>query len=186
MPHFPEFKFAQAQTRRRKTLSEVMPMGEAWSYFVVLSDAYLSTEDGEKHIRSFSDLQSAMGCGDSLSALQMVCTSGKLTEGRHELPDIVASYLAQFGEGPWSVRQWSFGASESSTKMIASSDIAGAWAGSDIEEIEVADQSAQWYFRMREDAPLVFLAVRAGPLLDQIRHCNAFCREVSGDLEYAR
>lgn len=186
MTYFTQLEFAQTQSRRYKTLSEVMPVGEEWSYFVVLSDAYLNTEGGERRIRGFGDLHGATSCGDSLQALQTARASGKLTEGRHELPDVVASYLAQYGAESSSVRRWSFGASESSTKTIATSELAGAWAGSDTEEIEVVDQSAQWYFRMRDDEPLIFLAVRDRLLSDQIKHCKAYCREVSGDFEYAR
>lgn len=186
MLRFPQFKFAQGQTRRRKTLSEVMPTGDEWVYFVVLSDAYLSMDGGEKHIRGFSELRDEIGCDESLSALQMARARGVLTEGRHKLPDLVASDLARSGAATSSVRVWTFGTSDSSTKAIPSSDLACAWAGSDIEEIEVADQSALWYFRMKDDEPLTFLAVRSEPLSDQLRRCAEFCCEVAGDFEYAR
>jgi hypothetical protein len=85
-----------------------------------------------------------------------------------------------------SVRVWTFGASEPSTRSIASSELACAWAGSDIEELEVAGRSAMWYFRMKDDEPLAFLAVRSKPLSDEIRHCTEFCCEVAEDFEYAR
>jgi len=163
-----------------------MPTGDEWVYFVVLSDAYLSMDGSEKHIRGFSELREGIGCDESLSALQMARARGGLTEGRHALPDLVASYLARSGADTSSVRVWTFGSSDSSTKAIPSLELACAWAGSDIEEIEVADQTALWYFRMKDDEPLTFLAVRSGPLSDQLRRCEEFCCEVAGDFEYAR
>ena len=186
MSRFPQFRFAQVQSRRRTTLSEVLPIGDEWTYFVVLSDAYLRVDGGEKHIRCLSDLRDGIGCDESLSALQMARARGSLTEGLHTLPDLVVRALACSGEDMSSVRVWTFGASEPSIKSIASSELACAWTGSDIEEIEVAGQSALWYFRMKDDEPLTFLAVSSEPLSNQLRHCAEFCCEVTGDFEYAR
>lgn len=186
MTHFTQIRFAQTKTRRHKTLSEVMPQGAEWRYFVVLSDAYLSTEAGEVRIRSFSDLQRAMSRVGSLQALLAARASGRLTEGRHELPDVLVSCLAQSDTEPSNVRRWRFGASESSTMAIDSSELAAVWAGSDTEELEAVDQSANWYFRMKDDEPLTFLAVRDQTLLERIGHCDAYCVEVGGDFEYAR
>jgi hypothetical protein len=184
MTPFAQIKFAQTQTHRCKTLSEIMPVGEDWSYFVVLSDAYLTTDDGEIHIRSFSDLQDAMNVGDGLQALKAARARGKLTEGRHELPDVVARILSQSGMEPPTARRWAYGASESITEPIALMDLASTLAKPEIEEIEVADQFATWYFRSRDDEPFIFLAVRGYPLTDRIRHCVEYCREARGDFEY--
>lgn len=185
MTAFSQFKFAQTHARRRRTLSEVMPVGEDLAYFVVLSDAYLSADDGERHVSSFGDLQEALGCDDALQALQLARAKGQLTEGDHQLPASVAGYLAKASTDSPSVRRWVFGASEPTITTIAISEIKDAWSGSDLEEVEVGDHSAQWYLRTRDDEPLIFLAVMAGPLLDQIRKCKEFCREVSGRFEYA-
>jgi hypothetical protein len=185
MTPFSTFKFLQTQARRRKVLSEVMPVGENLAYFVVLSDAYLSVDEGEKHVRSFEDLRNAMECADSLQALQIARTHGKLTEGRHELPDVVAGYLAEGGEGSLHVRRWVFGVTDPVITTLPISGVKDAWSSSDFEEVEVCDSSGSWYFRARDDEPLIFLAVSVGPLSDQIKRCNEFCREVSGEFEYA-
>ncbi len=185
MTLFSKFTFAQTQAHRRKVLSEVMPLGGDFAYFVVLSDAYLSVDVGERHICSFDDLQDALGRGDDLQALQTARAKGQLTEGCHELPDAVAGYLAESSTDLPHVRRWIFGASEPFITTLAISEIKDAWACSDFEEVEVGDPSGKWYFRTRDDDPLIFLAVRAGPLLDQIRRCKEFCREVSGEFEYA-
>ena len=186
MTHFAQIKFAKTKSHRCKTLSEIMPMGDEWRYFVVLSDAYLSDEAGEIHIQSLSELQRAMSSDDIFQAIRAARNSGKLTEGRHELPVGIISCLARFDSEPLSVRRWLFDASESSTITISTSELAGVWTGPDVDEIEVIDRSANWYFRMKNDEPLIFLAVRAPSLLDQIRQCNAHCVAVSHDFEYAR
>jgi hypothetical protein len=163
-----------------------MPSGNGWVYFIVLSDAYLAMEGDERHIRGFSELRDGMGCDESLSALRMARASGSLTEGRHALPDLVASFLAQSGADKSSVRIWTAGRFDPTIRAIPSSELACAWAGSDIEEIEVADQSALWYFRMKDDEPLIFVAVRSERLSDQLRRCADLCCEVGSDFEYAR
>lgn len=161
-------------------------MGDEWRFFVVLSDGYLSTGAGEVHVRNFSDLQRAMSFGDSLQALLAARAGGKLTEGRHELPDVIATCLTTFNSEPSRIRQWRYGASEPSTVEVTSSELVGVWPGSDFEEIEVVDVSASWYFRMKDDDALIFLAVRAPYLLEQMRRCETYCVEVGGDFEYAR
>lgn len=183
---FASFKFSpQTQARRHKVLSEVMPEGDDFTYFLLLSDAYLAFGEGERHIRSFDDLQEALGCGDALQGLQAVRGEGQLTEGRHTLPDAVASYLADAGIDPLQVRRWVFGDSEPIISTVVLSRIRDAWADLDFEEIEVGDPSGKWYFRARDDDPLIFLAVKGGPLLDHIRQCKKFCREVAGEFLYA-
>ncbi len=186
MTPFSKFKFAQTQARRRKALSEVMPIGANLTYFVVLSDAYLSVDEGERHICNFDDLRDALSRGDDLQALQAARANGQLTEGRHELPDAVARHLADGGTGSPHVRRWMYGASEPITTTIATPGIKDAWAAMSFEEVEVGDPSGMWYFRTRDDEPLIFLAVKAGPLLDRIQQCKQFCREVSGEFEYVR
>lgn len=161
-------------------------MGEDWSYFVVLSDAYLHGKNGEMHIRSFDDLQGEMRCGDGLQALQVARASGELSEGSHQIPDVVASCLTQSGSDYSSVRKWFFGIADPSTKLLLTSDLASAWSGSNIEKIEVVDQFAQWYFRMKDDEAVIFLAVRGRPLSEQIKRCSAHCREVNSEFEYAQ
>lgn len=185
MTPFSKFKFVRTQARRSKALSEVMPAGRNWAYFAVLADAYLNVNDGERHIRSFRDLQEALGSGDDLQALQMARTKGQLTEGRHELPDAVAGHLAKAGADSAIVRRWAFGAAEPVTTTIDISDIKEVWVGSDLEEVEVGDHFAQWYFRMRDDDPLIYLAVTGGPLLAEMRLCKDLCLEVSGEFVYA-
>jgi hypothetical protein len=186
MTPFSKFTFPQAQARRHKALSEVMPVGADLTYFVVLSDAYLNVDEGERHICSFDDLRDVLSREDDLQALQTARANGQLTEGHHGLPDAIAGYLTNAGSGSAHVRRWMFGASEPIIATLAISDIKDAWAGSDFEEIEVGDPSGKWYFRTRDDEPLIFLAVMTGPLLDQMRQCKEFCREVSGEFEYAR
>lgn len=186
MSYFTDLHFLPAQSAHRTTLSEVLPIGEGWSYFVVLADAYLSSTECEAHIKNFRDLQEAIGCDDALQALEIARGSGKLTEGRHELPDIVANYLGQYSTGPVGVRRWRYGETKSTTEKMDVSAINDAWFGSDTEEIEVVDQSGQWYLRIKDVDPLIFLAARTHSLADEIRRCNAYCREVSGSFEYAR
>ncbi|MBL8343352.1 MAG: hypothetical protein JNL30_17930 [Rubrivivax sp.] len=186
MSPFLELKFASTQSRRLKAVSQVMPLGDAWSYFAVLSDAYLTTANGDTRIRSFADLQLALDCEDSLQALSLARESGRLTEGRHVLPDLVASWLCHHGAATSSVRRWKFGGAEPMTELLPTSELYGVWAGSDTEEIEVADDSAQWYFRMRDDEPLVFLATKAHSLASRLRQCSAHCCEIDGSFTYAR
>lgn len=186
MTHFSQIQFEQVTTRRRKTLAEVMPKGDEWHFFVVLSDGYVSTGGGEVHIRNFTDLQRAMSLCDSLQALLAARASGNLTEGRHELPDVIATCLTAFNAEPSSIRRWRYGASEPSTVAVPSSELGGVWPGSDFEEIEVVDASASWYFRMKDDDALIFLAVRDPYLLVQIRRCETYCVEVGKEFEYAQ
>lgn len=185
MTPFSQFRFSPTQTHRRKALAEVMPVGDGITYFVVLSDAYLSNDQGERHIGGFCDLREVCGGGGELHALQAARAKGQLTEGQHQLPDVVAAYLASSGTGSPQVRRWVFDASEPIVTTVARSEIQNAWAVLEFEEVEVGDPSGNWYFRARYDDPLVFLAVMAGLLSDQIRRCKEFCREVSGGFDYA-
>lgn len=182
---FSAFRFAQGQARRRKALSEVMPVGGEFTYFVLLSDAYLGIGDGERYIGSFDDLRKALSSGDDLKALLAARANGQLTEGRHQLPDVVVEHLGLAGSGLAHVRRWGFGGSEPIIATIAVSEINDALTESNFEEIEVGDLSGNWYIRTREDEPLIFVAVVAGPLLEQLRLCKEFCCEVTGDFEYA-
>jgi hypothetical protein len=138
---FANFKFPQqTQARRRKVMSEVMPVGDDFAYFVLLSEAYMTFNEGERHIRSFDDLQDALGRSDDLKALQTARAEGHLTEGRHALPDAVAGYLADAGMDPPQVRRWMFGDPKPIVTTGARSEIKSAWAGLGFEEVEVAMQ----------------------------------------------
>ena len=182
---FTNFKFpSTVETRRRKMLSEVMPMGGDFTYFVLLSDAYLTFDKDERHIRSFYDLQDALGDGDDLEALQIARAEGLLTEGRHGLPDAVVGFLADAATELPQVRRWVFGDSEPIVTTVAISEIKYAWASLDFEEAEVGDPSGKWYFRTRDDEPLIFLAINDEPLSSHIRRCKEFCREVTGEFLY--
>lgn len=187
MSFFSNFRFIQTQGHRRLTLTQVMPVGREWTYFVVLANAYLRGIDGvETSISSLDDLRDVLACDDELQALQGVRTSGRISEGRRELPDVLASHLANACSGELQVRRWIFGASVPIIDTLAPAEIKDGWAAADFEEVEVCDLNGQWYFRTRDDEPLVFLAVRAGPLLDQVKQCRQHCREVAGTFEYAR
>ncbi len=183
---FANFIFSQEQTRRRKILSDVMPAGSDFAYFLVLSDAYLDVDGSERHIYSLDDFREVLNCCNILRSLQSVRTNGQLSEGRHALPDAVAGCLAKTASGLPDVRRWIFGSSKPIITTLDIADIKDAWARSAFEEVEVGEPSGKWYFRARDDEALVFLAVRAGPLLDQIQQCRRFCQEVSGEFEYAR
>ena len=186
MNPFDTFEFAsQTQKRRKKVLSEVMPVGDNFTYFILLSDGYLTNHDTEQHICNFDDLGRALGCTDDLQEIQLVRAEGRLTEGRHALPDLVAGYLAGVGEGHLLVRRWSYGNAEPVISTVARSAIRDGWADPEFEEVEVADPTGKWYFRARDDDPLIFLAVNDAALIDKLRRCNKFCREVTGDFLYA-
>lgn len=185
MGAFSSFTFAPTPGRRHKALCGVMPVGEAIAYFAVLSDAYLTVDGDSRHVRGFEDLQALLGGGD-LQVLEYARARGQLIEGRHELPDRVAVCLASAGTGAPHVRRWVFGASEPIITTVTRASVKDAWAELDFEEVEVGDPSGKWYFRARDDDPLIFLAVPTGPLLDQIRLRQESCREVSGEFEYAR
>jgi hypothetical protein len=182
---FANFEFSQqSHARRQRMLSEVMPLGDDFTYFILLSDAYLIFHEGERHIFSFDELHEALGSRDDLQALQTVRAEGQLTEGRHALPEAVACCLADAGSGPSQVRRWVFGESEPIISTVALSEVKNVWAGLDFEEVEVGDPSGKWYFRARDDDPLIFLAVKGASLRDHIRRCKEFCREVPEDFIY--
>jgi len=185
MTPFSKFKFAQGLTRRHKLLSDVMPVSADFEYFVVLSDAYLTLGGSERHICNFVDLQEALGHDVDLQELQLTRVNGQLTEGRHELPSAVASYLAEAGRGAAHVRRWVFGVSEPIITTLPLSVVKDGWSRSDFEEIEIGDSHGRWYFRTRDDDPLVFLAVSTGALSEQIKQCKEFYREVGRGFEYA-
>lgn len=187
MVPFASFKFpSRTQTRRQKMLSEVMPVGDDFTYFVLLSDAYLTSVESERHIQNFDDLKNALGHADDLKALQVARTNGQLTEGRHALPAAVAVYLANAGGDPPHVRRWVLGDTKPIITTVALSEIKDAWAYLAFEEVEVGDPSGRWYFCAKDDDPLTFLAVKSAALSDDIRRCKEFCLEVTGDFLYAR
>lgn len=184
MTPFSKLKFLRTQKGRHKTLLDVMPVDENFAYFVVLSDAYLSINQDEKHVRNFKELQAIMGNLDGLQALQIVRSKGQITEGHHELPDIVASYIANIGVASLHVRRWVAHSSEPILTTLPLANVKDGWSSSPFEEVEVCDSLGKLYFRAKDDEPLIFFAVLDSRLSDKIRRCKKFCREVSGEFEY--
>jgi len=185
MTPFSKFSFSKTPSRRHVALSDVMPIDEKFEYVVVLSDAYLVVNGDEKHIDGFRDLCDAIGTDDGLQALRVARAKGQLTEGRHTLPDAIIGYLIGAGTAPLHVRRWTFGASTPVLSTFPLTYAKDVCSSSNFEELEVCDAAGTWYFRARDDDPLVFLALPKGALSEAIERFHDCCRSVSGEFEYA-
>jgi len=172
------------------TVAEVLPKINGGEYCALITELDLKIDHRFARIETLDSLFSHCGLPRSEQSLQRIRSDFTLTEGSKRLSSEVRSLLeCNSPRGRWAfVRCWDdpekFLWRVERSDFLRSPDLP-KYLPHPYGEYEITDEGANWFLRMRDDDPFIFLAAPAS-LIDQLdKECGSFSLRVSGNFLYA-